>query len=144
MSDAPSAIPPVPQGLYAPAARHGSLVFTAGMTPRKNGVLQFTGPVEVDADPGQYREAIELACQNALAAAELQLAPGERIAAIVSMTVYLQAAPGFTRHAKFADIASGWLRERLGEPGIGSRAAIGVASLPGNAPVEIQMVVAVG
>lgn len=142
MSRDPAETKPVPQGLYAPASRHGSLVFTAGMTPRRNGVLQFTGPVE--ADPERYREAVELACHNALTAAQMQLGDGERIAAIVSMTVYLQAAPGFTAHSKLADIASAWLREQLGEAGIGSRAAIGVASLPGDAPVEIQLIAAVG
>lgn len=53
------------------------------------------------------------------------------------------AAPGFTKHSALADFASALLEARLGARGIGSRAAVGVASLPGNAPVEIQLIAAV-
>lgn len=134
---------PVPQGLYVPAVRHGNLVFTAGMTPRKNGALQFKGPVLAASDPTLQREAVELACRNALTAVQMQLAQDERIAAILSMTVYIAAEPGFTAHSKLADLASEFLRGELGERGIGSRAAVGVANLPGDATVEIQLVAAV-
>ncbi|MEI5678196.1 RidA family protein [Mesorhizobium sp. CGMCC 1.15528] len=134
---------PVPQGLYLPATRHGSMIFTAGMTPRKDGVLQFTGPVLADADPGLHKDAMILACSNALAAAEAQLAEGESLSAILSLTVYIAAEPGFTAHSKLADFASEFLKSRLGERGIGSRAAVGVATLPGNSPVEVQLVAAV-
>ena len=59
------------------------------------------------------------------------------------MTVYINAVEDFTAHSKIADIASQYLYENLGQAGIGSRAPIGVASLPGNAPVEIQLVAVV-
>jgi enamine deaminase RidA (YjgF/YER057c/UK114 family) len=71
------------------------------------------------------------------------LGEGERIAAILSMTVYIAAEPGFTAHPKLADFASAYLRSELGADGIGTRAAIGVATLPSNAPVEIQIVAAI-
>ena len=139
-----SAIPqPVPQGDYVPARRHGGLVFTSGMTPRLNGVLQFTGPVRKDVPVEHYREAVLLACANALAAARGVLAEGESIAAILSLTVYIAAEPGFEAHAKLADQASAFLRAEFGAQGIGARAAVGVATLPGNAPVEIQLTAAV-
>lgn len=138
-----SAAQPVPQGLYVPATRRGNLVFTAGMTPRNNGVLQFKGPVRASADPALQREAVELACRNALTAVQMRLAQDERITAILSMTVYIAAEAGFTAHSKLADLASEFLRAELGEWGIGSRAAVGVASLPGDAPVEIQLIAAV-
>lgn len=84
------------------------------------------------------------AASNALTAAQNTLASGERIVQILSLTVYLNATEDYTTHAKIGDIASNWLVEQLGEAGIGARAAIGLATLPGNAPVEIQLVAAVG
>lgn len=134
---------PVPQGDYIPARRHGDLIFTSGMTPRLNGVLQFTGPVRKDAALEDYREAVLLACGNALAAARGVLAEGESISAILSLTVYIAAEPGFEAHARLADHASTFLRAEFGTQGIGARAAVGVATLPGNAPVEIQLVAVV-
>ncbi len=134
---------PVPQGDYIPARRHGDLIFTSGMTPRLDGVLQFTGPVRKDVPVEHYRQAVLLACGNALAAARGVLAEGESISAILSLTVYIAAEPGFEAHAKLADHASAFLRAEFGAQGIGARAAVGVATLPGNAPVEIQIVAAI-
>ena len=134
---------PVPQGDYIPARRHGDLIFTSGMTPRLDGVLQFTGPVRKDVPVEHYRQAVLLACGNALAAARGVLAEGESISAILSLTVYIAAEPGFEAHAKLADHASAFLRAEFGAQVIGARAAVGVATLPGNAPVEIQIVAAI-
>lgn len=131
---------PVPQGKYVPATRGGSLIFTAGMTPRKDGVLQFSGNVEAGEPLEKYREAARLAAANALTAARNRLEPGEKIARVLSMTVYVNAGEGFNAHSKIADFASEYLCEELGEPGVAARAAIGVASLPGDAPVEVQIV----
>jgi len=134
---------PVPQGLYLPAVRHGGLIFTAGMTPRKDGVLLFTGPLAANSDPGLHEDAVVLACGNAVAAAENLLAEDETIAAILSLTVYVAAETGFIAHSKLADFASQFLKSRFGAAGIGARAAVGVATLPGNAPVEVQLIAAV-
>ena len=134
---------PIPQGDYIPAIRNGNLIYTSGMTPRREGVLILTGPVRTAAPLETYREAVTLACANALTAARSVLSDGEQIGAILSLTVYVAAEPGYTEHAKVADIASVYLRSALGAKGIGTRAAIGVATLPGNAPVEIQLVAAV-
>lgn len=134
---------PKPQGNYRPATRHGALIFTAGMTPRKDGVLQAVGRVGAEDDLAQYREAVRLSVSNALRAAESQLQGDERISTILSMTVYILADASFTRHAALADMASDYLVEVLGPAGIGARAAIGVESLPGGTPVEIQLIAAV-
>ncbi|MDP3336198.1 MAG: RidA family protein, partial [Rhodoferax sp.] len=75
-----------------------------------------------------------------LTAARLMLAPHERVAGVLSLAVYIAAEPEFTAHARLADFASAYLQGEIGDDGIGCRAAIGVASLPGNAPVEIQLV----
>ncbi len=133
----------VPQGCYLPACRYGGLVFTAGMTPRRDGVLTLTGPVRTAVPIETYREAVALACSNALSAARGVLAEGEAIAAILNLTVYVAAESDFTAHSRLADFASQHLHEALGERGIGARAAVGVATLPGNAPVEVQIVAAI-
>jgi enamine deaminase RidA (YjgF/YER057c/UK114 family) len=143
MTSAPDHGSPVPQGQYAPARRHGNLIFTAGMTPRKDGVLLFTGPVRTSDAPEIYKEAVVIACSNALFAARSLLADGEKIATILSLTVYIAAESDFTSHSRLADFASQFLFSELGEQGIGSRAAVGVATLPGNAPVEVPIIAGV-
>ena len=65
---------------------------------------------------------------------------GEKITQILSLTVYINAAPDFTSHAKIGDLVSDYLYEKLGDAGIGARAAIGMGTLPGNAPVEVQFI----
>ncbi len=134
---------PIPQGDYVAAIRHGSTIHTSGMTPRRDGVLIQQGPVRADMPIEHYAAAVTLACQNALAAARARLHPGEAIGAILSMTVFIAAEPGFTAHSRLADIASAFLRAELGDAGIGARAAVGVATLPGNAPVEITLIAAI-
>ncbi|HEY8596178.1 MAG TPA: RidA family protein [Devosiaceae bacterium] len=132
---------PRPQGNYVPARRFGDLIFVSGMTPRENGELVATGSVAAGDPPEKHRKAIELATHNALRAARMQVSQGEALADVLSLTVYLNAAPDFTAHSRLADFASAVL---LGEFGaLPARAAVGVASLPGNAPVEISLIASV-
>lgn len=133
---------PIPQGKYVPATRSGNLIFTAGMTSRKNGVLILSGRIKADEPLETYREAVYQAADNALTAALNKLNTGESIQ-ILSLMVYVNAEDGFTVHSKLADFATDYLCEKLGSAGVAARAALGVASLPGNAPVEIQIVCAV-
>ena len=133
---------PIPQGKYKPAVRYGSLIYTAGMTPRKNGVLLMSGKISPDRPLDDYRDAVIQAASNALTAAQNTLKEGEKIVQILSLTVYLNTTPDYTTHAKVGDIASNWLFDQLGDAAIGARAAIGIGTLPGDAPVEIQLVAA--
>ena len=135
---------PIPQGKYVPANRFGDLIFTAGMTPRDNGVLIKTGKIGLNDPIEDYRGCVRQAAKNALIAARNKLEEGESIQRILFLTVYVNAQEGYTTQAKIADHASEYFCEQLGEAGIGSRAAVGVASLPGNAPVEIAIVAAAG
>lgn len=130
---------PPPQGLYVPARRHHDLVFVSGMTPRRNGVLLHAGQVVPDAPAELYEDAVRLATDNALQAVRAQLQGGERIGSVLSLTVYVNAPPGFTRHSQIADIASRHIQDCI-HADVPSRAAIGVASLPGNAVVEISII----
>ncbi|BDH63024.1 hypothetical protein MTP04_31540 [Lysinibacillus sp. PLM2] len=134
---------PTPQGNYVPATRFGNLIYTAGMTPRNNGVLIQSGKVSAYQSASTYKAAVRQAAANALTAAENILKEQEYIEQVLTLTVYINADANFTSHSSLADYASQYLYEELGSVGIGSRAAIGVSSLPGNAPVEIQLVAAV-
>lgn len=134
---------PIPQGNYVPASRFGNMIYTAGMTPRKNGVLIQIGKVSTTEPVSTYKAAVRQAVANALTAAMNTLAEQERLEQILSLTVYVNAEKTFQAHSSLADFASEYLFEKLGIAGIASRAAIGVASLPGNAPVEIQLIAAV-
>lgn len=135
---------PIPQGKYIPATRYENIIFTAGMTPRSNGVLIRSGKVKIEDNIEDYRDVVRQAAQNALTAAQNKLNEGEAIKQLLSFTVYVNAEEGYTKHPKFADQASDYFCEVLGESGVGCRATVGVASLPSDAPCEIQIIVAAG
>lgn len=135
---------PIPQGKYKPAVRHGNMVFTAGMTPRKDGVLLMAGKISPAEPLDTYRDAIRQAAANALTAAQNCLEEGEKIVQVLTLYVYVNATDDFTTHAKVGDVVSEYLYEQLGDAGIGPRAALGMGTLPGNAPVEVQLVAAIG
>ncbi|WP_019413472.1 RidA family protein [Paenisporosarcina sp. TG20] len=134
---------PIPQGKYLTATRFGNLIYTSGMTPRRNGELIQEGKVSSSEDVDVYKTAIEQAVANAITATKNKLEKKERIEQVLSLTVYINAEESFQAHSALADLASNYLFEELGSSGIGSRAAVGVSSLPGNAPVEIQLIFAV-
>ncbi len=131
---------PIPQGNYLPAIRHAELIYTSGMTPRKAGILMYSGKIRATDSIESHRDAVRLATLNALVAAQACLKEGEKIAVVLQLTVFLNAEPEFTAHPKIADYASELLVEHLGAESIGSRAAIGVASLPSDAPVEVTLI----
>ncbi|CAB4905494.1 MAG: RidA family protein [Actinobacteria bacterium] len=135
-----TAVPP--QGDYAAAVRHGSLVATAGMTPRRAGILQVRGTVGAEVDLDAARDAAALAAGNALVAVEELLGGLDEVEGVLRMTVYVAAVPGFEQHSAVADGASRALTTRLGARGRAARAAVGVAGLPSGAPVEVDLLVA--
>lgn len=131
------------KGKYEAATRFENIIITAGMTPRDNGKLIKTGRIQKQDSIEDYREAVRLSAKNALNAAETQLNQNESIGKLITFTCYINAEEGYESHAKIAYFASGYLEEQLGSERIGSRAAIGVQSLPGNAPIEIQLTLGV-
>lgn len=134
--------PPRPQGRYLPAVVHAGLVHTAGMTPRVNGELAVRGVVGGNLTAGQGRAAAALAAANALSAAAAAAGGPGRLGRCVKLTVYIACADGFTGHSAVADGASQALRELAGGQGAAARTAVGVASLPSGAPVEVELLVA--
>ena len=91
---------PIPQGKYVPATRFGNLIFTAGMTPRNNGVLIRTGKVKASDDIADYKDAVVQAAKNTLTAAKNKLEEGEKIVQIMQITVYVNSEPDFTKQPK--------------------------------------------
>jgi hypothetical protein len=109
------------------------------MTPRSGNTLLFEGVIGQDEDPETLKEAVVKATDNAVSAFMTCMREGEQVSQLHHVVVYIAAEPGFAKHAAVADHASRHLLRLFGEETIGSRAAIGVASLPSNAPVEISI-----
>jgi enamine deaminase RidA (YjgF/YER057c/UK114 family) len=122
---------------------HDGVVYTAGMTPRRQGELVVSGIVGRDLDVAAARAAAALAAGNALTAVVEAVGDVSAIVRCLKMTVFIAAVEGFSEHSAVADGASAVLREQLGERGAVARSAIGVATLPSGAPVEVELVAAV-
>jgi enamine deaminase RidA (YjgF/YER057c/UK114 family) len=140
-SDLPRA--PQAQGRYVPVVVHGGLAYVAGMTPRVNGVLTVQGLVGTDLTAGAAFDAAGIAARNAVAAVVAAVGGFDAIARCLRMTVYIACSAGFTDHAAVADGASQAIHELLGDRGQVARSAVGVASLPSGAPVEVELTVAI-
>ena len=132
--------PPRPQGDYVPAVFDDGLVYTAGMTPRRDGVLTVRGVVGSSVSLEQARDAARLAAGNALAAARSALPDGATRLRCLRMTVYVACTPDFHDLSRVADGASAAISATLGSAALPARAAIGVQSLPSGAPVEVELV----
>ena len=131
--------PPRAQGSYRPAAATETLLLTAGMTPRIDGVLQHVGRVGDTVSVVDAQSAAEIAAANAVSALAELLGSADAIEQVLRMTVYVNATADFTEHSLVADGASQRLTELLGERGSVVRSAVGVSSLPGGACVEIEL-----
>jgi enamine deaminase RidA (YjgF/YER057c/UK114 family) len=139
-------LPPVPSPVaaYVPAVRFADLVFTSGQVPVVEGKLRATGLVGAEVEPEEAYACARIAVLNALAAAAEAAGDVDMIARIVKMVVFVAAVPGFTGHPQVANGASDVLGEIFGAAGEHARSAVGVAGLPLGAPVEVELVVAVG
>lgn len=137
-------LPPVatPAGAYLPARRSGSLVFTAGQLPLVDGKLAATGKVGAAVDPDLAKELARQCALNALAAVH-SLVGIDSVVGVVKVVGFVASAPGFTGQPGVINGASELLGEVFGEAGRHARSAVGVAELPLDAPVEVEIVVEV-
>ncbi|HEU4668251.1 MAG TPA: RidA family protein [Arthrobacter sp.] len=135
--------PPVPVANYVPIRQVGNLVFTAGQTPTRDGVLTISGKLGRELTIEQGQEASATAVLNCLAALKQHLGSLDRIVSVVSLTGYVASAEGFGDQPAVINGASLVLEQAFGDKGRHARAAVGVAELPGLAPVEIAMIVEV-
>ena len=130
-----------PQGAYAPGVLCGNLLYTAGQTPRKDGVLQYTGKVGTDLTLEEAQAAARLCALNCLGIVRAAAGSLERVRKIVKVTGFIASAENFTAHPKALDGASLFLQDIFGDKAAAARSAVGVYSLPGNAPIEVEMIV---
>ena len=132
-----------PLAAYVPAVRSGSLVFTSGQLPMRSGELLASGKVGGSVTPDQAVECARQCALNALAAVRGQV-PLAEVRRVVKLVVYVASTPDFTGHPGVANGASELVGHAFGEAGRHTRSAVGVAALPLDAPVEVEMVVEVG
>ena len=133
---------PPPVAIYVPAARTGDLVFASGQTPTVDGVLQVQGKLGGEVSIEQGQQAARLAALNCVAEVRGLLGSLDRVARIVRLTGFVASATGFAQQPAVVNGASQLIEEIFGEAGRHARSAIGVAELPGGAPVEIELIVA--
>ena len=135
----PTAAAPV--AAYVPAVKTGNLVFTAGQLPVVDGKLVLTGKVGSDVTAEDAKKMAEICALNALAAISL-VADIDQIEKIVRVGGFVNGAPGFVAIPAVINGASELLIKIFGDVnGKHARTAVGVAELPLNAPVEVEMVV---
>jgi enamine deaminase RidA (YjgF/YER057c/UK114 family) len=135
-------LPPVAAAVaaYVPAVRTGSYVYTSGQLPTVDGKLPAVGKVGDEVSAQDAAGMARTCALNALAAAASAAGGLEAIRRIVKVTGFVASAPGFGGQAQVINGASELLIEVLGEDGKHARSAIGVAELPLNAPVEVELI----
>ncbi|AXK46048.1 RidA family protein [Brachybacterium saurashtrense] len=130
-----------PVAAYVPAVATGVHVHTSGQLPFVDGALPRTGKVGAEVTQEQAAELAATCCLNALAAIEALVGDLDRIVRVVKLTGYVASDPAFTAQPAVINGASTLLGEVFGEAGTHARAAVGVAVLPLDAPVELDLLV---
>ena len=135
-------LPPVaaPVAAYVPAVRTGMYVYTSGQLPTVDGKLPAVGKVGDEVSAQDAAGMARTCVLNALAAAASAVGGLAGIRRIVKVTGFVASAPGFGGQAQVINGASELLIEVFGEDGKHARSAIGVAELPLNAPVEVELI----
>ncbi|PNE36231.1 MULTISPECIES: RidA family protein [Streptomyces] len=133
----PEVVPPL--ATYQPAVRSGSYVFTSGQLPMVDGALPLTGKVGAEVSPEQAKELAAVCALNALAAVKSVTGDLDKIVRVVKVVGFVASAPDFTGQPGVVNGASELLGEILGEKGVHARSAVGVAVLPIDAPVEVEI-----
>jgi enamine deaminase RidA (YjgF/YER057c/UK114 family) len=135
-------LPPVvaPVAAYVPAVRTGAFVYTSGQLPMVDGKLPATGKVGAEVSGTDAADLARTCALNALAAAASAAGGLDAIARIVKVTGFVASAPGFGGQPQVVNGASELLLEVFGEDGRHARSAVGVAELPLNAPVEVELI----
>lgn len=133
-------MPPTTSPLYRRATRTGNLVFVSGQLPLEDGELTHPGHVGADVTVAQARRAATIAAQRCLDVLSDELGGLDDVVRIVRVGGFVATADGFFDAPSVVDAASAHVIDRLGDRGHHARAAVGVASLPLNACVEIEMI----
>ena len=135
-------LPPVatPVAAYVPAVRTGNYVYVSGQLPIVDGKLQATGKVGASVGTEEAAALARVCALNGLAAAAGAAGGLDAITRIVKVTCFVASAPSFTGQAQVANGASEFLIQVLGDAGKHARSAIGMAVLPLDSPVEVELI----
>jgi enamine deaminase RidA (YjgF/YER057c/UK114 family) len=137
----PQAVAPLAS--YVPAVRTGNLVYTSGQLPMEAGKPARTGKVGAEITPEVGKAMARICALNALAAVD-SLVGIDAVTRVVKVVGFVASAPGFHGQPSVINGASDLLVEVFGDKGAHARSAVGVAELPLDAPVEVELIVEVG
>ncbi|MFE7592828.1 RidA family protein [Kitasatospora sp. NPDC057512] len=132
-----------PVAAYVPALRTGDLVFTSGQLPVVGGKLPSTGKVGAEVSPEEAKDLARICALNALAAVKSVVGDLDQVEQVVKVVGFVAAAPDFIGVPAVVNGASELLGAVLGEAGVHARSAVGVAVLPLDSPVEVEILVRV-
>ena len=134
--------PPTPAGSYVPAIKTGNLLFISGQIPMEEGKVLFTGKVS-DDNLETAQKSAKMCAINLLAQMKRELGNLDRVTKIVRLSGFVNSDAEFYQHPKVINPASDLMFELFGEKGKHARSAVGMASLPSNIAVEIEIIVEV-
>lgn len=129
-----------PVASYVPTVRTGSLVYTAGQVPLKDGVLLATGKVGTEISPEQATELAKVCALNVIAALKAEVGELSRVVRIVKVVGFVASAPDFYGQPQVINGASDLFRAVFGDAGAHARSAVGVGALPLDSPVEVEAI----
>ncbi len=139
------AVPDVvaPLASYTPAVRTGPYIYVSGQLPMRDGEVIATGKVGAEVSPEQAAECARQCALNGVAAVKSVVGELSDVVRIVKLVVFVASAPGFTGQPAVANGASDFIGDVFGDAGKHARSAVGVAALPVDVPVEVEMIVEV-
>lgn len=134
------ATPPKPLAAYIPTVKSGKLIFTAGQVPLVDGQLKYSGKVPVTISEEDAIKAAEVCVLNCLSVIKAEIGDLDKLERILKVTVFVNSTDDYTKQPVIANGASELLVKIFGDSGKHARSAVGVSSLPLNAPVEIELI----
>jgi len=137
----PEVVPPV--AAYVPVVREGDLVFTSGQLPMVDGALAATGKVGAEVDAEAAKALAETCALNAIAAIKSEVGDLDSVTRVVKVVGFVASDPSFTGQPGVINGASELFVKAFGDKGVHARSAVGVAALPLDAPVEVEVIVSV-
>ncbi|NNG38048.1 RidA family protein [Flexivirga sp. ID2601S] len=132
-----------PVAAYVPVVRDGCLVFTSGQLPVVDGKLAATGKVGAEVTAEEAAKLAETCALNAIAAVKSEIGDLDQVTRVVKVVGFVASDPSFTGQPAVINGASELLSKAFGERGAHARSAVGVAALPLDAPVEVEITVSV-
>ncbi|MEU1901699.1 RidA family protein [Nocardiopsis dassonvillei] len=132
-----------PVASYTPAVRSGDHVYVSGQLPFVDGKLPTTGKVGAEVTPETAKELAARCALNAVAAVRAEIGELSGVVRVVKVGGFVASTPDFTGQPGVVNGASDLLAQIFGDAGVHARAAVGVAALPLDAPVEVEMIVEV-